>query len=209
MPEIRWDPFRDLIAIQERMNRLFETALSGTDFGGQETGIGSWSPVSDMEETADAVVVRCELPGLDRDQIDIDLSGNVLTVKGERKVLHETERDQYHRPQQPLFCLVKIHMCLLVKCGLEGFESSVSWGPALGLVGARSFPDRVPWPQPGNRAAKQTAKQTFRVETANTTHTRLRYTRLGLNTLMCVQINTCRVGLQDPGAFRLYVRLPR
>jgi len=97
MPEIRWDPFRDLIAIQERMNRLFETALSGTDFGEQEAGIGSWSPVSDMEETADAVVVRCELPGLDRDQIDIDLSGNVLTVKGERKVLHQTERDQYHR----------------------------------------------------------------------------------------------------------------
>lgn len=97
MPEMRWDPFRDLIAIQERMNRLFETALTGTDFGDQESGVGSWSPVSDVLETTETVVVSCELPGLERDAIDIQLSGNILTVSGERKVLRESERDQYHR----------------------------------------------------------------------------------------------------------------
>ena len=46
MPEVRWDPFRDLIAIQERMNRLFETALSGSDFEGASSGIGGWSPAA-------------------------------------------------------------------------------------------------------------------------------------------------------------------
>lgn len=96
--ETRGDsPFRDLIAIQARMNRLFETALIGTEFDGADSGIGTWRPVSDVCETADSVIVSCELPGIDRDQIDIKLSGGVLTVSGERKVDKGSEREQYHR----------------------------------------------------------------------------------------------------------------
>jgi HSP20 family protein len=97
MSDVRWDPFRDLIAIQERMNRLFETALSGPDFEGGSSGIGGWSPAADLVETDGELVVSCELPGLERETIDIHLSGNVLTIRGERKVGRESEADQYHR----------------------------------------------------------------------------------------------------------------
>jgi HSP20 family protein len=97
MAEMRWDPFRDLRAIQERMNRLFETALSGSDFEGQDSGIGRWSPVSDVVETDGEVVVSCELPGLEKDRIDINLSGSVLIVSGERHVERETGSEQFHR----------------------------------------------------------------------------------------------------------------
>ena len=97
MAEMRWDPFRDLIAIQERMNRLFKTALSASDFAGESSGIGTWSPVSDVAETDESIVVSCELPGLSREEIEIKLADGVLSVSGERKVHREADGDQYHR----------------------------------------------------------------------------------------------------------------
>ena len=97
MPVMRWDPFRDLVAIHERMNRLFETALSGTDFGEQSSGVGTWTPVTDIIETEEALVVSCEVPGLVQDQIDIKLADNVLTISGERVLDRESDSDQFHR----------------------------------------------------------------------------------------------------------------
>ena len=97
MPVVRWDPFRDLAAIHERMNRLFETALSGSDFGEPGTGVGTWSPVSDVVETEDSIVVSCELPGLRQEAIEIKLADNVLTIAGERRVDRESDSQQYHR----------------------------------------------------------------------------------------------------------------
>ena len=97
MPEMRWDPFRDLIAIQDRMNRLFETALSRPDFGGESSGIGTWAPTCDVVETAEAIEVSCELAGLEREQIDIRLEDNVLTISGDRRIDRESDAEQYHR----------------------------------------------------------------------------------------------------------------
>jgi len=87
MPIMRIDPFRDLVAIHDRMNRLFEAALSGTDFGEEGSGaIGSWTPISDVVETVDSIVVSCEVPGLEQEKIEIKLADNVLTISGERTV---------------------------------------------------------------------------------------------------------------------------
>lgn len=97
MPVVKWDPFRDLSTIHERMNRLFETALSGSDFGDEDGDVGRWAPVSDVFETDDAIVVSCELPGLSQDQIEIKLADNVLTVSGERRVDRDSEAQQFHR----------------------------------------------------------------------------------------------------------------
>ena len=97
MPVVRWDPFRDLAAIHERMNRLFETALTGSDFPGADAPLGTWSPVSDVVETDDAIVVSCELPGLRQEEIEIKLADNVLTIAGERKVDRDSESQQFHR----------------------------------------------------------------------------------------------------------------
>ena len=97
MPVVKWDPFRDLAAIHERMNRLFETALSGSDFGEAGGGGLRWSPVSDVVETDEAVVVTCELPGLSQEAIEIKLADNVLTIAGERRVDRDSESHQFHR----------------------------------------------------------------------------------------------------------------
>jgi HSP20 family protein len=83
----RWDPLHDLLALQERMNRLGADDLPG------------WTPAVDLYETADRFVLSIELPGLKRDQIKIELQHEILTVRGERGVHHE-EGAQFHRVER-------------------------------------------------------------------------------------------------------------
>ena len=97
MPVVRWDPLRDLVAIHDRMNRLFEAALSGTDFPEHSSGVGTWNPVSDVYETEESVIVTCEAPGLVQEEIEIKLADNVLTISGERKVDKGPQAQEYHR----------------------------------------------------------------------------------------------------------------
>ncbi len=72
-----WDPFRELAELSERMNRLWETGLGG--------GLDRWAPLADVEETDDAWSVEIELPGIAREDVDIQLNDRELTVSGEVK----------------------------------------------------------------------------------------------------------------------------
>ena len=96
MAVVRWDPFRDLSLIQDRMNRLFEDAGRGwrTD---EPTATTTWSPAVDIFETEGEIVVKAELPGMDRKDLTLNLEKNVLTLKGERRFEKETKDDNYHR----------------------------------------------------------------------------------------------------------------
>lgn len=86
----RWDPLRDLLALQERMERL-----SGHDAGG-------WTPPVDIFETAEAFVVTAELPGLQRSDIDIRYQGGQLTLQGTRRTPDEPCEpcERYHRVER-------------------------------------------------------------------------------------------------------------
>src|SRR5439155_16457330 len=75
----------------------FETALTGSDFRQEGSGVGTWSPPSDVVETQEAIIVSCEVPGLEQDRIDIKLQDNVLKISGERKLDRESDAEQYHR----------------------------------------------------------------------------------------------------------------
>jgi HSP20 family protein len=68
----RWDPVRDLLAIQQRLDRL-------------ETGPAGWVPAVDLHETADAYVLSAELPGLKRDDIEIHVREDQVTLEGVRR----------------------------------------------------------------------------------------------------------------------------
>ena len=92
----RWDPFRDLSVLQERMNRLFEDAGRGYR-GDEAAATTSWSPAVDIYETENEIMVRAELPGIDRKDIALSLDNNVLTLKGERRFEKETRQENYHR----------------------------------------------------------------------------------------------------------------
>ncbi|TMR98961.1 Hsp20/alpha crystallin family protein [Nonomuraea basaltis] len=74
-PRRGWDPFTEFQQLWDQMGRLFEQ--------GPETDIAAWRPVAETEETPDAYVVRAELPGLKREDINVELDGNELCVSGE------------------------------------------------------------------------------------------------------------------------------
>ncbi len=95
---IRWDPFRDLMSIQEQMNQLFQDTLSRLSCHRQgEELSGSWVPPVDIYETEDSIVVVAELPGVDQANISIEAQENTLTLKGERRQTQEITRRNYHR----------------------------------------------------------------------------------------------------------------
>ena len=85
MAVVRWNPFRDLNILQDQMNRLFDDAPA------------TWSPAVDIFETEDELVVKAELPGMERKDITLNLENNVLTLKGERRFEKETKDENYHR----------------------------------------------------------------------------------------------------------------
>lgn len=96
MAVVRWDPFRDLSMLQDRMNRLFDDAGRGWQHD-EPSSTTTWSPAVDIFETEDEIVVKAELPGMVRQNITLHLEKNVLTLKGERRFEKETKDENYHR----------------------------------------------------------------------------------------------------------------
>ncbi len=88
----RWDPFRDLARLQDEMNRLFEERTPYK--AGESVG---WTPLADIYEDDDAVMLRFELAGVDPATVEIRFENGVLTLRGERKLDREEKRDNYHR----------------------------------------------------------------------------------------------------------------
>ncbi len=98
MAIVRWDPFRDVMTLQDRMNRLFDHALTKTRADDDEGLTAStWLPAVDIYETADSVILKAELPGVSRENIDIQVRDNTLTLKGERKFEREVKDENYLR----------------------------------------------------------------------------------------------------------------
>ncbi len=102
MAIVRWDPFRDLVTLQERMNRMFDESFRGASRSGSEDWAlgGAWAPAVDIYEQDGNIVLKAELPGVDPKQVDVRLESNTLTLSGERKVDHEVKQEHYHRVER-------------------------------------------------------------------------------------------------------------
>ncbi|OGP53500.1 MAG: hypothetical protein A2Y65_10770 [Deltaproteobacteria bacterium RBG_13_52_11] len=94
----RWEPLKDLMALQERMNKLFDETFSR---GTQDQEAGVWSPAMDIMEKGDEIILKMEIPEVDQKDLDIKVEGNVLTIKGERRIEEGTKREDYHRLERP------------------------------------------------------------------------------------------------------------
>ena len=90
-----WDPLANLSDIQQEMNRLLNTSLGRT---GTRDLDGLFAPAIDVVEEKDRYIIKAELPGLSRDDVNVTLENNYLTIRGEKK--HETEEksaNYYHK----------------------------------------------------------------------------------------------------------------
>jgi len=92
MALVRWDPFRELTALQTEVNRLFSRAG-----GGDVAERQSWTPSIDVIETDETIKLKAELAGMDPKDISIEVQDNVLTVSGERRFEEEVKEDKYYR----------------------------------------------------------------------------------------------------------------
>ena len=92
----RWDPYRELHTLQNRMSRLFEEQYGG---GGQEAlmNSGSFVPPVDIYEDEHNITLKLEVPGIDEKDLNINVENNVLTVSGERKFENEQKEENFHR----------------------------------------------------------------------------------------------------------------
>jgi HSP20 family protein len=95
----RYDPFRDLKSLQDEVNRLFSTNFSRS-FGEEGFTRGAWTPNVDIFENKDEIVLEAELPGMNREDFELTIENNVLTLRGERRFEKKDEADNYHRVER-------------------------------------------------------------------------------------------------------------
>lgn len=97
---VSWDPFRELRSIQDRVSRAFGTP--GRRERDEEMSLGAWLPPVDISEDKDKITLTAELPGFTENQVQLDMEGNVLTIRGERKFEEEKAGDgrNYHRVER-------------------------------------------------------------------------------------------------------------
>ena len=103
MAIVRWEPFRDLMTVQDRMNRIFDEAFrgAGRPAGEEDWALGgAWAPAVDIYEHEGNLVLKAELPGIDPKDVDVKVENNVLTLQGERRFESEVKREQYHRVER-------------------------------------------------------------------------------------------------------------
>ena len=93
----RWSPYRELNALQSRMNRLFEA-----QYGGREESLtsGAFVPPVDVYEDEHSIQLKLEVPGVDEKDLGIKIENNTLTVTGERKLEKEEKEENFHRVER-------------------------------------------------------------------------------------------------------------
>jgi HSP20 family protein len=103
MQILRWEPFRELAAVQHDLNRMFSGGLPRAfhrPLGKQEPSVRSWAPAVDIFETDKNVVLKVELAGVDPNDVEVRVENNTLFLKGQRKEDKEVKEPKYHQVER-------------------------------------------------------------------------------------------------------------
>ena len=98
MGVLRFDPFREMERLQSEVNRVFDGYQAPT--AAPAPASRTWTPAVDVAETESEIVVRAELPGMRQEEIDIELTGDTLTLRGERKLETEERKENLVRVER-------------------------------------------------------------------------------------------------------------
>lgn len=94
---MRWEPFKDLLSLQDRMNQLFEESLARGTAKQTDERPAQWSPAVDILETEAEIILMAEVPGVDLEAIELQIHDNVLTFRGERLIENAVKKEHYFR----------------------------------------------------------------------------------------------------------------
>ena len=96
---MRWDPFRELEEMSDRLNRMF--ARPATRTNGKETMVvADWTPTVDISETDGEYQIKAEIPDVKKEDVKVTLEDGVLTIQGERRQEKEEKGKKYHRVER-------------------------------------------------------------------------------------------------------------
>jgi HSP20 family protein len=99
MPLIRWTPMRSMLSFRDEMDRLLDD-LYGRMSPAGESNQGDWCPAMDLKESEGEITAVVELPGLAKDDIQVSVKGDVLTVSGEKKQEETKTEENVHRVER-------------------------------------------------------------------------------------------------------------
>jgi HSP20 family protein len=96
MELIRWNPMRDMFSFRHQMNHLFDDVFGSVVRG--DSGLSMWNryPTVDIYDNDENIIIKAELPGIDKKDIVIDVKDGVLTLKGERSFDNEVKEEKYY-----------------------------------------------------------------------------------------------------------------
>jgi HSP20 family protein len=97
---VRWDPFREMATLQDRINRVVGDMWGRAHRPDEDYISGSWMPAVDVRETKDALEISAELPGIEPKEVEVSVENGVLTLKGSRQFEKATEGEAYHRVER-------------------------------------------------------------------------------------------------------------
>ena len=100
MTLVKWTPMREMMSLPYRINRFFDDSFFRAGFSDNDLALSAWHPMVDIYDDNDHIVIKAELPGIDKKDITIDLKDSVLTLKGERNVENEEKEDNYYRRER-------------------------------------------------------------------------------------------------------------
>jgi HSP20 family protein len=98
MALVRWEPGREVDSLQSEVNRVFDAFFGGSAASANRAR--RWVPPMDLVETEDNLVLRADLPGMKREDVEIEIKDGALTVSGERKAEHEENAEGYYRVER-------------------------------------------------------------------------------------------------------------
>jgi HSP20 family protein len=96
MPTVKWNPLKEFASLQERLEEALDDTLFKFQLESPKSPNG-WVPPVDIYETANRIVLKAEVPGMHREDITVEITESVLTLKGEKRVERELEEANYHR----------------------------------------------------------------------------------------------------------------
>jgi len=97
---VKWSPWREMPALYNRFNRLFDDPFFRVGQMDDDAGMGMWNPAVDLYEKDDHFMIKAELPGVNKDDIKIDLQDQLLTLSGERTYDNEVKEENYYRRER-------------------------------------------------------------------------------------------------------------
>jgi HSP20 family protein len=97
MSLVRWDPFRELEEVSDRLNRMFARPATRAANGKETMIVADWTPSVDISETEGEYQIKAEIPDVRKEDVKVTLEDGVLTIQGERKHEKEEKGKKYHR----------------------------------------------------------------------------------------------------------------